>query len=158
MTTPRALFIEMALDHSIVTSANKKRDRMHQSAINAKVRQAGRQFASARLNVPRLTRAVVWVEVRRPKNSHGDAANLHPTVKALTDGALVDSGLLPDDSDKYLRGPFIIPSDEHPRMPGRWEFTVYIFPARSFHPTFRTRKALEILTSALADLDVGGGE
>lgn len=158
MTKPHAYSIDTSLPSSLVTSANKKRERLHQHSINAQVREIGRQYG---LTMPAglrgITRAVVWVEIRRPKNSHGDAANLHPTIKALTDGFLVDSGILPDDSDKHLRGPFLIPSDEHPRMPGRWEFTIHIIPVTAFHPIFRTRKSLEILTSALADLDVGRG-
>lgn len=49
---------------------------------------------------------VGWPDARRR-----DAHNLMPTVKPCIDG-FVDSGLLEDDSDKYLVGPDLRVSDE----------------------------------------------
>lgn len=44
------------------------------------------------------------VDVSWPNKRRRDVHNIMPTVKACIDG-IVDSGLLVDDSDKYLVGP-----------------------------------------------------
>lgn len=42
------------------------------------------------------------------RTSHSrDAANYHPTVKAVIDGLVKDGGMLPDDSDEYMTGPML---------------------------------------------------
>lgn len=48
----------------------------------------------------------VWVEFRFSNQQRRDTANYYPTVKALLDG-LVDSGLISDDRDGYIEGPFL---------------------------------------------------
>ena len=54
--------------------------------------------------VPKLKRASVVVEFRPPDRRRRDVHNLYPSAKAAIDG-LVDAGVLPDDSDRYLVGP-----------------------------------------------------
>lgn len=44
----------------------------------------------------------VWVEVTFPNNRRRDSGNLAPTAKAL-----VDAGVIPDDCDGLLEGPFV---------------------------------------------------
>lgn len=48
----------------------------------------------------------VWVEFTFPTNHRRDVANLYPTVKALLDG-IVDAGLISDDRDGLIEGPFL---------------------------------------------------
>jgi crossover junction endodeoxyribonuclease RusA len=59
--------------------------------------------------VPKLKRAAIVVaaivvEYRPPDRRRRDVHNLYPSAKAAIDG-LVDAGVLPDDSDRYLVGP-----------------------------------------------------
>lgn len=56
-------------------------------------------------DLPRnLDRVHITAHVIKPTNRQYDAHNLAPTVKAAIDG-LVDYGLIPDDTNKYLVGP-----------------------------------------------------
>lgn len=54
-----------------------------------------------------LVRARVVFEVAYPDQRRRDRHNLAPTIKALVDG-LIDAGLLPDDDDQHLDGPYTI--------------------------------------------------
>jgi hypothetical protein len=54
--------------------------------------------------VPKLRRAQIVVEYRPRDRRRRDVHNLYPSAKAAIDG-LVDAGVLPDDSDRYLVGP-----------------------------------------------------
>lgn len=54
--------------------------------------------------VPALRRAHVVAEYRPPDRRRRDVHNLYPSAKAAVDG-LIDAGVLPDDSDRYLVGP-----------------------------------------------------
>lgn len=56
------------------------------------------------LRVPPLRRARIDAWVTWPDGRRRDRHNLSPTVKALVDG-IVDAGVLPDDSDRYIEGP-----------------------------------------------------
>ena len=62
-----------------------------------------------RYNKARLTVDVTWPDLRRR-----DAANAHPTIKALIDGMTHPGpkvrGILPDDSDEFLLGPDLRPT------------------------------------------------
>lgn len=57
-----------------------------------------------------LTRARVEFEFAYPDRRRRDRHNLAPTVKAMMDG-LIDAGLLPDDSDRFLDGPHTVIAD-----------------------------------------------
>lgn len=68
-------------------------------------REIGRlsaQGVTTRLDQP--TR--VWAEFTMKDNRRRDVGNFAPTVKALVDG-FVDAGLLQDDCDGIIEGPFI---------------------------------------------------
>ena len=56
-------------------------------------------------DLPRnLDRIHITAHVTKPTNRQYDVHNLMPTLKACVDG-LVDYGLIPDDTNKYLTGP-----------------------------------------------------
>lgn len=57
-----------------------------------------------------LARARVVFEVAYPDRRRRDRHNLAPTIKAMLDG-LIDAGLLPDDADRYLDGPYTVIAD-----------------------------------------------
>jgi crossover junction endodeoxyribonuclease RusA len=54
--------------------------------------------------VPPMRSAYVLAELRFKRNVRRDAGNYYPTGKAVMDG-VVDSGVLDDDSVRYLTGP-----------------------------------------------------
>lgn len=61
---------------------------------------------SKQARIPRLERAHVWCIYEPPRTrAVKDVGNLSVSAKALVDGAIVDAGVLPDDSDTYLVGP-----------------------------------------------------
>ena len=64
--------------------------------------------------LPGLVRAHVVGEYRPPDRRRRDVANLYPSFKAAIDGALVDTCVLPDDSDEYLIGPDMRIGDVEP--------------------------------------------
>lgn len=67
---------------------------------------------TARLRrVPALRRARIDAWITWPDGRRRDRHNLAPTIKALVDG-VVDAGVLPDDSDRYLDGPYPHTTDE----------------------------------------------
>jgi hypothetical protein len=73
---------------------------MCRSAIN---RGELRRVDSARIDV--------WFSF--PTNQRRDVGNLYPTVKACIDG-FVDAGLMPDDDDSHLDGPFLHRGEQGP--------------------------------------------
>ena len=66
--------------------------------------------------IPPLARARVRCFYESPPTrAVKDVANLAPSAKALVDGALVDAGVLVDDSDTYLIGPDMRRGPVHPQ-------------------------------------------
>lgn len=51
--------------------------------------------------------------INRPIRNNSDAANFHPTMKPIMDG-LIDAGLLPDDNDNHLQGPYLHKGEHAP--------------------------------------------
>lgn len=102
-------------------------DRLHWSGKSLKTRNlrslAGWKARS--VGLVKCKRATINVYVATSQN-RGDVANWHPTVKALLDG-LVDYGVLPDDSDKFLSGPFLH-RDARRAQSGCVEFRVVVTP------------------------------
>ena len=72
------------------------------------------------------TRAHVLVTVTFQDARRRDVYNWHLTVKAIIDG-LVDAGVIPDDSDKYLTGPDMRPGTPH-RQHGLIRFHLEVTP------------------------------
>lgn len=71
------------------------------------------QEAKAR-DIPQLDRAIVEAYLAFGDNRRRDAHNYWPTVKACVDG-LVDAGVLPDDSDKYIARTSIERDENNPK-------------------------------------------
>lgn len=57
--------------------------------------------------LPKLERAQIDAWIHKTTNRKYDAANLQGTLKALVDGMVTDYGLLPDDDNAHLAGPFV---------------------------------------------------
>ena len=102
----------LPLTRSKLITAN---DKMHWAArarLTKQLRQWGYLLGREGEGVARLklTHARVEVEFAYPDHRRRDRSNLAPTVKALMDG-LIDAGLLPDDSDRFLDGPHTVIAD-----------------------------------------------
>lgn len=102
----------LPLTRSKLLSAN---DKMHWAArarLTKQLRQWGYLLGREGQGVARLhlTRARVEFEFAYPDRRRRDRHNLAPTVKAFMDG-LIDAGLLPDDSDRFLDGPHTVIAD-----------------------------------------------
>ena len=102
----------LPLTRSKLLSAN---DKMHWAArarLTKQLRQWGYLLGREGQGVARLhlTRARVEFEFTYPDRRRRDRSNLAPTVKALMDG-MIDAGLLPDDSDRFLDGPHTVIAD-----------------------------------------------
>lgn len=77
-----------------------------QAPIKKEWRRRGRGYGNAlRLRDLHLQHARIDYYVNKPTAGRSDAGNFYPTAKHIIDG-LIDAGLLPDDNDKYLDGPF----------------------------------------------------
>lgn len=104
--------VRIPIERMTAINANDRLHYMRRAARVRDIRGRGRLFARSAM-LPKLVRAQIDVDVARPTFA-GDAANWHPTVKPLVDG-FIDYGLLPDDRDRYLRGPFLHPSSRRSR-------------------------------------------
>lgn len=102
----------LPLPRSKMLSANDKMHWAARSRLTKQLRQWGYLLGREGQGVARLhlTRARVEFEFAYPDRRRRDRHNLAPTVKALMDG-LIDAGLLPDDSDRFLDGPHTVIAD-----------------------------------------------
>lgn len=85
-------------------------DRVHwtkRAHLTADIRMLSRNLSS---HIPRMDKVKIRATYYPPDNRRRDMSNLFLTVKAAVDG-LVDSGVLKDDSDKYVRGHELLPGD-----------------------------------------------
>ena len=89
------------------------------ASLRARATIAWRQAGS-----PQMSRARCTLTVDYPNRRKREVDNLQPTWKALIDGMVNPGvrGLLPDDSDDYLRGPHAEPGDV---TPGTFTFTFH---------------------------------
>lgn len=90
-------------------------DKMHWGArarITKQLRRRGYMLGreGRGVDILCLQRARVEFEFAYPDRRRRDRHNLAPTVKAIMDG-LIDAGLLPDDSDRFLDGPHTVVAD-----------------------------------------------
>lgn len=69
----------------------------------------------------------ILVRVLWPNRKRRDVHNIMPTVKPIIDG-LVDAGVLPDDHDGVLRGPFLMPTRRTSRIPAHATLEVELLP------------------------------
>lgn len=80
--------------------------------MRAKLMAHGEHFPK-NLQLAKISMTFMWHDPRRRR----DVANWMPTAKPIVDG-LIDYGLLPDDSNRYLMGPFLHSSDAETPPPG----------------------------------------
>jgi len=88
-------------------NANDRPDRWIKAQHTKQWREAGRAAAitvSSRMALPLRSPVRVTATVHIADNRRREVSNLFPTFKACIDG-FVDSGILIDDSDKYVEGP-----------------------------------------------------
>lgn len=99
----------LPLTRSKLITANDKMHWAARSRLTKQLRQWGYLLGREGEGVARLglQHARVEIEFAYPDHRRRDRSNLAPTVKALMDG-LIDAGLLPDDSDRYLDGPHTV--------------------------------------------------
>ena len=70
--------------------------------------------AAAAAQLPKgLTKVRIDGQIIKPRGGRYDAMNFYPTAKAVVDG-LVQYGLVPDDSNQYLKGPFLTEGGKGP--------------------------------------------
>lgn len=81
----------------------------------------------AALPVAVLASAAVVVRVWHPDARRRDVHNLMPSVKPMVDG-LVQGGLLPDDNDEHLLGPFLVAERERSGTRGVTRFRIEVTP------------------------------
>jgi Holliday junction resolvase RusA-like endonuclease len=84
-------------------NANRRIHWRRRAELTKDIRSTAWMLTRAR-GIPGLARAQVVCEYLPPDRRRRDVHNLYPSAKAAVDG-LVDAGVLPDDSDRYLVGP-----------------------------------------------------
>lgn len=91
-------------------SMNSRLRHKAQAAERKLWRDAANVWAKHRKLPKGLPKIRVDATLAFPTNRRRDVSNYMATVKAAVDG-LVDYGLIADDADRYLVGPFLHPSD-----------------------------------------------
>ena len=98
-TLERVEYFKIELPAGIpLLNANQRLHWSKKAAITAFLRTAAREQAKGK---PKLEKVKIRAVYYAPDNRRRDVSNLFPSVKASVDG-LVDSGVLDDDSDKYV--------------------------------------------------------
>lgn len=99
----------LPLSRSKLLTANDRQHWATRARLTKQLRQWGYLLGREGEGVARLglQHAHVEIEFAYPDRRRRDRSNLAPTVKALMDG-MIDAGLLPDDSDRYLDGPYTV--------------------------------------------------
>jgi Holliday junction resolvase RusA-like endonuclease len=100
--TGRTWTIELPVGMALL-NANRRQHHMAKARLTKAIRDAAHVCARG-YRIPTLQRARIVCEFRPPDRRIRDVHNLFPSAKAAIDG-LVDAGVLPDDSDRYLIGP-----------------------------------------------------
>lgn len=94
-------------------NANQRLHWSRKAELTRNIRAAA-YVCTRHVKVPRLRRISVVAEYRPPDRRRRDVHNLYPSAKAAVDG-LIDAGVLPDDSDRYLVGPDMRAGEVAPR-------------------------------------------
>jgi hypothetical protein len=93
-------------------TSNDRREKYGNAVLVKAWRHAGKQVAK---QLPKMLRVRVVVYVQFRDRRRRDPANWYPTAKALVDG-IVDAGVLPDDSSKFVIGPDMRLGDVLPKV------------------------------------------
>jgi crossover junction endodeoxyribonuclease RusA len=107
---PSYLMTTLDIPREWLLTANQRLHWRPKAARTAALRFSSKVRVGNR-RVPFANRVRCVVHVTYPDARRRDVHNLMPTVKACVDG-VVDAGWLTDDSDKYLEGPDLRPTDE----------------------------------------------
>lgn len=86
----------------------------------------GAFILAKKAKIPALDMVCIVGEYQPPTNAKRDAANLYPSFKACIDG-LVDAGVIVDDDDAHLTGPFMRTGTKTPG--GRLVLRIYEWSA-----------------------------
>ncbi len=81
-------------------NANGRTHWRHRHRVTAMLRETAAWLARVQ-HIPPLARARIVAVYEPPDSRRRDAPNWYPSFKAAIDG-LVDAGVLPDDSDRYV--------------------------------------------------------
>lgn len=116
----------------LVLNANKK---LHWAPKAEKVRALKLMGRLRHRTLPKFSRVRMDVLVSYPDGRSRDVANLHPTMKHYLDG-LVDQhpvtklgqGILPDDNDRFFKGPYLDPSGVKSRIKDNFIFEITLTP------------------------------
>lgn len=117
-----------------------------------------RELANAhRINhkIPRYERVQVDAHITYPDLKPHDVANLYPTMKAYVDGLVNDGkGILKDDSDVFLEGPFMHWTGNAPDRKDFYTFAITIteIPMRPIQKGAVGPKMKAFLTSVGVEL------
>jgi Holliday junction resolvase RusA-like endonuclease len=79
-------------------NANGREHWSKRANLVSTIRMTARNLSS---HIPRLEKVKIRAIYYAPNNRRRDMSNLFPSVKSAVDG-LVDSGVLKDDSDRYV--------------------------------------------------------
>lgn len=79
-------------------NANGREHWTKRANLVSTIRMTARNLSS---NIPHLDKVKIRAIYYAPNNRRRDMSNLFPSVKSAVDG-LVDSGVLKDDSDRYV--------------------------------------------------------
>jgi Holliday junction resolvase RusA-like endonuclease len=79
-------------------NANGREHWTKRANLVSTIRMTARNLSS---HIPRLDKVKIRAIYYAPNNRRRDMSNLFPSVKSAVDG-LVDSGVLKDDSDRYV--------------------------------------------------------
>lgn len=112
MTEPIWTSRTLPIARGHMLTANDKLHWARRASLTKQLRRWGYFLGCEGRGVERLhlARARVVFEVAYPDRRRRDRHNLAPTIKAMLDG-LIDAGLLPDDADRYLDGPYTVIAD-----------------------------------------------
>lgn len=122
-------------------------------------------------SLPHLERVRMNFMVSYPRRIARDAGNLYPTLKSYVDGLVngtgeegdplntITTGLLPDDNDIYLDGPFIEWSGEASIRKDHYRFDVTLTPLapRLLDPFATAPKAYRIEMERRASVGIPTG-
>jgi crossover junction endodeoxyribonuclease RusA len=113
MMEPRILRIELPPGLPLL-NANDRLHYRERSKRTEKLRSEAHKAAKAQSSFP-FRKVRIRCIFRAPDKRRRDVANLYPSFKAVIDGALVDTKLLPDDSDRYITELCLVRGEDSPK-------------------------------------------
>lgn len=106
--------VTLTIPRRLILHSNQ---RLHWSPKAERTKAIRTLAAMASRGCPRLQQVALAVRITWPDRRRRDAHNMQPTLKACIDGQM-DSGLLRDDSDHFIRAMSIATTDPDPSVAG----------------------------------------